>query len=210
MLERSVEPFVSIEYLDVIAKRIASGKRLAMSIMGKDPYPGAKTHIPFCKPDWETMLSEDCCGKDVLRSLGIEIATIQKDFSTPEKLFMHLAERYGIVFLNVSYNYVGRTVCRNGKHVLVSNLQKKKHAPLLLYAEAINRNILRASKIVLLLGEAKKHKWYGEVASNQIEVVHPDRRCRISKHEDVREKWNRYWSPHQIAVMFNLDLNTRS
>lgn len=210
MIQPPVGPYVSQHYLDLIAQRIAKKQTLEISIMGKDAYPGAKTNIPFCKPNWLEMNAPECSGKDVLLSLGVDLQAAEK-MGTPEQFFCWLLEEHGIAFLNVSYHFIGELKTnKHGKDVLVSSLGKEKHARYLIHAEQINRDILRNSKVVLLLGDAKKHHWYGEAHHNAFEVVHPDHRCRNSRYPHVRQTWQDWWSPNQVATRFRLDITVQA
>lgn len=187
-------PFYSASYFEAIHHRIDRAGALELTIMGKDPYPGARTHIPFCKPDWAAMEEHTCSGLFVLQSLGIDLARTKARHSLPEDLFVWLVEEHGIAFLNLSYHFLGE-VARKGKH------QAELRA-----AELRNRTALGASKNVLLLGEAAKHRWYGVRPAHCLNVVHPDNRNRITRCTKTRQAWASWWAPHQLAARFNLKI----
>lgn len=182
------------EYLAILREKDS----LILSIMGKDPYKTDPVGIPFCKPNWDLMCKVGVSGLAVLRSIGVDIDLAKKKYASPEELFLALARDDGIAFLNLSYYYLGGS-CRKGEH-----------KELLISGEAINHRILKKSERIILCGEAKQHRWYGESLRNSYNAVHPDTRCKISKYQKVRDNWQEWWGSGAIASKFNINLKCYS
>ena len=178
------------DYLAILQAR----KHLALTIMGKDPYPTDPIGIPFCKPTWETMRDDGTSGFHVLRSLGVDIQFAVQRYPLPTELFCALAEHHGIAFLNLSYHFLDGP-CREGQHAME-----------LVAAEEINGPICQVSNTLLLCGEANKRRWFGTPHPRSFAVVHPDVRNQISQHRDIRAKWVKWWTPNAVAAMFALNL----
>lgn len=176
------------EYINALNLR----ESYSLVIMGKDPYPTGAVGIPFCKSSWDSFCVEGVSGLYVFRSLGINVNEIRRSFCNPREFFIYLARNKGIVFLNLSYHFLDG-VCR-----------KKKHHSQLLSAEVINQKYLQASRNTVLCGEANKIRWYKNSYNNLHEAVHPDARCKISKHEDVRDDWYKWWSENALKERFEV------
>lgn len=176
------------KYLGILQDK----SEFVLTIMGKDPFPQDSIGIPFCKPDWERQTNDLCSGYHVLASLGVAFPTVRSIFTSPTDYFHHLASVKGVVFLNLSYHFLGGK-CR-----------KLRHRAELLQAASVNNAILSKSRHVLLCGEASKYDWYGNKPSYAHEIVHPDVRCRISCSPKVADQWQSWWSSGAIAKRFGI------
>jgi len=170
---------------------LKNSSTIHLAIMGKDPYPTAPVGIPFCKPDWESQFDDKCSGGYVLNSLGLNPEMLVNEFNEPIDLFMFLAQR-GIVFLNLSYHYIGGPI------------RKMRHHDVLLNAKDINSPILDRSQRIILCGEAWKNKWYDSNRVSSIKVCHPDNRNRINPNR--YEEWARWWSSNALKNMYTLSI----
>ena len=140
------------EYLDKVVKFIDENKSddnpkpIKLAIVGKDPYPADPMGIPFAKDD---MSSQDVCdsGYVVLWALGIFHFPEKSDFA--KQMFYALCNQ-GIVFLNVSYKYLGKG----------QKLTKTTHFPYLKCASSMNNLILEHTQSIFLCDSAKNAvKW---------------------------------------------------
>jgi hypothetical protein len=151
--------------------------------------------IPFCKTTWDTFCKNGVSGQNVINSIGIDIREARFDYPSPRELFLRLAEDYGIAFLNISY------YCLNG------TCRKSLHRDQLILSESINQPILQKSDVVILCGEAYKHSWFGKPLNRFYKAVHPDTRCKISKHTSVKASWYEWWTSGAIANKFGINTN---
>lgn len=156
-----------------------------LAIVGRDPFPQHATSIPFCKPDWGKQLAENCSGRHVLWSLGIDTDAAQSQYAAPEELFMAL-RRDGVVFLNSSYR-------------LLAGYPEEMHNGLRQEAHERNLPLLTKARTVVLCGEAKTIRSMAGMANLGIEVVHPADWCRNHRVQSVRDEWTKYWSPGALA-----------
>lgn len=166
---------------------------LQVVIVGRDPFPKYATGIPFCKPNWDQQLANNCSGKYVLLSLGIDLAAAQQAHSTPQELFEKLRSN-GIVFLNASYKLVG------------DKIRLSKHKKYLSEANEINKKFIEAAKTVRYCGEAKKINWISPI-SMDLCVVHPDIRNKYNP--NTRERWLASWSPNALHEQLGLTPHLR-
>lgn len=172
---------------------LPSSNGIKLVIMGKDPYPRNPCYIPFCKPNWEDQLSDRYCGVAVLRSVGLNIEFVSTIFNKPIDLFLSLRQQ-GIVFLNLSYKYVGKKITK------VDNILD------LIEAHTINEPILNLSDNVILCGEARKLKWVHLFDRDRYHcVVHPDPRNR--RNPNRNSKWSMWWNQDAILNKFNLHID---
>lgn len=172
-------------------------KNLHLAIMGKDPYPTDATGIPFCKPTWEQQLSQNCSGRFVLLSLGFNPGVLQQKYDTPIHLFEELRE-YGIVFLNVSYKYIGKAIRK--KHHLVYLQNSYQH----------NRLALEAARLVLFCGEAEKILRWGIMPINNNRyrcVIHPD--VRNKNNPNRSDSWQNCWGDDALYNELLLSVPSR-
>ncbi len=112
---------------------------IKLAIVGKDPYPTEPVGIPFAKGSIKEM-NKAASGKPLLRGLGIEEMCCNLDSSIMNLYDLFLQN--GIVFLNISYKYIGREISR------------KIDKPYLDCANSINYSILEFSEKIVLCGEA--------------------------------------------------------
>lgn len=169
-----------------------SRKFFTLTIVGKDPYPTDPIGIPFCKPDWSSMCDKRCSGLVVLKSLGEDVEKAKEEYLVPKDYFVHLAEKKGIAFLNISYYYLG------GDSVGL------KHKKYIQSTERINKEYLKKSNVIILCGQADKICWYeGDYSHLDCnEVVHPDIRNKNSKHANVRDSWKEWWSEGSLKKKY--------
>jgi hypothetical protein len=164
---------------------------IQLAIVGKDPFPKRPTAIPFCKSNWDEQLKKECSGRHVLGSLGIDIEDARKRYDVPEDLFKAL-RKVGIVFLNASYQFIEGSKLR------------RIHLEQLRRAHEVNLPFLKKAKTVILCGEAKRLRWLPGMKEMGIAVIHPDERNRLSRYEQVKEKWEEFWSPTAISRRFQV------
>ncbi|MDD4220522.1 MAG: hypothetical protein PHR10_10125 [Sphaerochaetaceae bacterium] len=156
-------------------------------IMGKDPYPEDPTGIPFCKNAWNAVFQNNCSGRYVLSALGYKRKEIlEGKYGCPADFFKYLAGKKGIVFLNMSYHYIG------------GSLRKKEHEGYIEEARATNMPIMEKAKSIFICGAAGKLPWIASTwialkGVKVINVVHPDVRNRSSKYQSVRDEWKKNW-----------------
>lgn len=171
-------------------------QHIQATFVGKDPYPTSPIGIPFCKPSWHEQRRGNCSGKYVLSSLGVDVDSpaIEKKYRAPEELFLHLAGE-GIVFLNASYHYLG-----------------KSGFPKYLYGHLVDANktnvpLIRKSQMTFLLGKASVMVPYLEgpfpaLADSLVTVIHPDVRNRGRRPTD----WHEAWDVNAIKTRFGLSI----
>ena len=163
--------------------------------MGKDPYPTDATGIPFCKPSWDQQLAENCSGRYVLNSLGCEEEVIREKYKYPNCLFEDLLG-CGIVFLNVSYQYIG------------AKLSREKHLHYLQESYKYNRAVLESASIVLCCGEAKNIRWVMPKTDERFHfIIHPDIRNKVNPGRNVR--WKEWWDKDVLYDKFLLSMPFR-
>lgn len=170
---------------------IDSLARIRLVIMGKDPYPSNPVGIPFCKETWKEQTKGNCSGLFVLQSLSIDIDKSKAKYGSPKELFVALAGR-GVVFLNVSYHFIGKPISRN------------MHMAQLKGAAKVNDAYLKKARNIVLCGEARKCGWFGQVPENALSVVHPD--IRNKNKSSRRKQWMEWWDKDAISTRFNLGL----
>jgi hypothetical protein len=161
---------------------------IKLIIMGKDPYPEDPTGIPFCKNTWNAMFQYTCSGRYVLSVLGYKRKKILKGkYGCPAEFFKYLAGKRGIVFLNISYYYIG------------GSLRKKEHEGFIEDAMATNMPIMEKAKSIIICGAAGKLPWIASrwialtTRVKVINVVHPDVRNSSSIYQSVKDEWKKYW-----------------
>jgi len=194
MNRKPVEIYLPSDYLESIDKNIS------LVIMGKDPYPTNPTNIPFCKGSWKEQTMWNCSGKFVLQSLGFMVDELKFEYSCPRSLFQSLAEN-GIVFLNLSYQYVGRS------------LVMKDDAEMIKKYTQINLPFLTAAKTILACGEAKRIIWSREREIKEmyqiekiLNVTHPDIRNRNSIYPKTKLGWENYWGENKLWEKYNIPI----
>jgi hypothetical protein len=153
-----------------------------LAIMGKDPYPNNANGIPFSKDRWSDFEDYRCSGKYIIDSLGIRIENAKKKFKSPNDLFLFLLKKHQIVFLNISYTFLGDGAA----------ISKKKHSVEINASLVINKPILIKSDSILLCGQAKKLRLFYKDELPSREVFHPDFR-NISK-----SKWKDDWDTDKL------------
>lgn len=157
-----------------------------IAICGIDRFPTGATDIPYCKGTWAEQGKRNGAGFTVLDTLGIDLGRAQELFDTPRELFLFLAERYGIVFLNAAYAFVG------GKRTAYTR-------PVFLQARAINLPVFAKAGHILLCGNPA-HREYGHLPRTTC-VLHP-----AAKRPAFKARWNAHWSSHAIARQLSLKI----
>jgi hypothetical protein len=179
------------EYLDKVVKFIDENKSennpkpIKLAIVGKDPYPDGALGLPFAKKD---MSSQDKCdsGYVILWALGIKF--FPQNENDVNKLFKELLQK-GIVFLNVSYKYLGKR----------EPLKKSVHLPYLQCANSINKAILNHAQSVLLCNSAKN----GFLWPNNLNKKTKPTNFRIENHPSGNNarQWKQTWARHQGCLV---------
>lgn len=182
------------EALDLIELELSRGNLtpFKLAIVGRDPYPEDAIGIPFAKPSILQTASSLSGGK-IFQSLGIDIhAWRGKDVRT---LFERLLKQR-IVFLNVSYVFLGK-----------GPLVKGKHGEFLHCANTANSAIINNTEQVVLCGEAAKgYKWVKGLATKAIlprkfhGAPHPS--ARVYNRNEA--EFQKYWTPGALVNMFSL------
>lgn len=172
---------------------ITAQDNIKLVIMGKDPFPEGATGIPFCKSSWEEQLNPTSSGFVVFRSLGLtEPKGKLERFTTPSGCFFDLAMK-GIVFLNLSYCFIGGPI------------RKQRHRKELIEGFKINEKFLKRAGNIVICGEANKNRWNG-FDGEVNEVVHPDIRNGISQYRSIGESWLETWSFNSLNKLYTLNL----
>lgn len=162
--------------------------------VGKDPFPTAPVGLPFCKDTWAEQLKDNCSGKHLLQSIGVDVQRASQTYSTPKDLFIALA-RQGILMLNASYHFLG---ARDFQRVDV---------PLLEEANTVNLPVIGRAQRVFLLGQAKVllpyvQRNFPEMKDKVVPLIHPDVQNRKFK----RAKWEEIWLPNVLKERLKLQL----
>jgi len=192
---------MSLSYHPLPSKYISlltSQKFFRVAVVGKDPFPTSPSGIPFCKPTWGEQLRDNCSGKHVLKSLGVEVEVAADNplYPTPEELFLHLASQ-GIAFLNASYHFLGK-----------GRAFPKYLYCCLLEANATNFPIVAKSERTLLLGLAKVvapfiEEKYPHLINHITTVIHPDTHNRAMRPTE----WHAWWLPNALKDELQLQIN---
>jgi len=173
---------------------IEAQAKIKLVIMGKDPFPKGANGIPFCKNTWKEQLNPTSSGFIVLNSLGITRRNLETEFKTPTDCFLYLTTK-GIVFLNLSYCFIGVGV----------SIRKHRHREELREGFKINEKFLKKADNIVLCGEANKNRWNDFKNSKINEVVHPARN-RNSPDPKIRERWQKSWSFNSLNDRYNINL----
>jgi hypothetical protein len=157
------------EYLE----KLQSVERLKLVIVGQDPYLYGANGIAFCKDTFSELEHAKCCGKDVLKSLGIDLVESKMRFENPVELFMGLLDQ-GIAFINVNHELF----------TVNSDVEQFKGYN--------NQFLSKADKIVVLgLSAAKTafNQCYSEYRNVSF-LIHPSGRNQFS----MPDQWNAVWA----------------
>lgn len=175
------------EYLDDVVKYIEKNKSsvnlkpIKLAIVGKDPYPDGAIGLPFAKKD---MTSQDKCesGYVILWALGLFFFPQNED--DVNNLYNRLLQE-GIVFLNVSYKYLGKR----------ESLKKSVHLPYLQCANSINKIILDHAQSVLLCNSAKN----GFLWTNNLNEKNLSINFKIKNHPSGNnaKQWCQIWAENR-------------
>ncbi len=168
------------------------GSRVQLVIVGKDPFPGSSTCIPFCKPDWKSQVQDRCSGNHVLLSLGVNLESARRNYPSPFGIFCAL-RRSGVMFLNAF-------------HCITKYPSKRVHYEAVRTFYENNLPLLTSAENVLLCGGAKALHWIPEARRVGTAVVHPDVRCRSHRSPGVRTAWRDVWSPYAVARRYSIAL----
>jgi hypothetical protein len=189
------------EYLNGVANHDS----LQLVIVGKDPYPNDATDIPFLKTRMDALFKPNCSGGIVLKAIGYDPDHLRKKYKDDEegtlKLFLDLRDE-GIVFLNALY--------RTDREEFGRKIGKADLAGLKEAYEKYNKPVLHKARRVIYCGAAKKvPQWIKEAPQvndkNIHAVPHPDKRNGYSRYREVREKYEKWWSPRALQE-WNLEL----
>lgn len=147
-------------------KELSKKSKLKLCIIGQDIYPEDASGIAFCKNKFEQLLSYNCSGKYVLKSLGYDLDYFknEKKIST-EELFIELLNK-GICFINISYELLTEIPIEQ----LEDSLSKFK---------TFNKFFLEKSDNIVLLGKTTTLKLFNKNYSeytNFETLIHPSPR----------------------------------
>lgn len=172
-----------IAYID--QNKASNPKPIKLVVVGKDPYPEGALGLPFAKKD---MSSQDKCdsGFVILWALGIAFFPQNKD--DVNKLYKELLQE-GIVFLNVSYKYLGKRV----------PLEKSIHLPYLHCANSFNKIILDHAQSVLLCNSAKN----GFLWPNNLNKKTKPANIMIGNHPSGNnaKQWKQTWAKYRGCLI---------
>lgn len=172
-----------IAYID--QNKASNPKPIKLVVVGKDPYPEGALGLPFAKKD---MSSQDKCdsGFVILWALGIAFFPQNKD--DVNKLYKELLQE-GIVFLNVSYKYLGKRV----------PLEKSIHLPYLHCANSFNKIILDHAQSVLLCNSAKN----GFLWPNNLNKKTKPANIMIENHPSGNnaKQWKQTWAKYRGCLI---------
>lgn len=180
------------EYLDKIINLVNNNAEILLAIVGKDPYPENSIGVPFMK---DNMSTEGVCksGFPILRALGIQkFPSIERD----TKILYNLLAKNGIVFLNVSYKFLGTS----------GRLKKKDSITCLKCAHSINKLILEKTKNIILCGLAQKGIRWGASCSSKQNICEKFPNSKIYKPflpsatQRNDGKWRNYWGRQGILA----------
>ena len=148
--------------------------KLNLLIIGQDPYPYGANGIAFCKNTFEELFSTNCCGKDVLKSLGFDQDYLRENFETPIDFFIQQLKK-GIAFINVSASV------------------KNKTKQALLETKEYNSDFIKKAKSIVVLGKGKTNElfkeYYPEINVNEI-LIHPSGYNKASNYSEWAKVWN--------------------
>ena len=148
--------------------------KLNLLIIGQDPYPYGANGIAFCKNTFEELFSSNCCGKDILKSLGFDQDYLRENFETPIDFFIQQLKK-GIAFINVSASIENKT----------------KQA--LLETKEYNSDFIKKAKSIVVLGKGKTNElfkeYYPEINVNEI-LIHPSGYNKTSNYSEWAKVWN--------------------
>lgn len=166
-------------------KKISGIGNFKLVIVGQDPYPRLATGIPFSKPSWDD-LKRNHSGHYLFSALiGPDYRT---DYKTPDKLVISLADK-GVAILNASYRFM------RGKAP-----SEKKHRKFVEEAYALNGEIFKKAKRILLCGQKtiKMCGWVGVIPDDSKihGVPHPAPYGRQDSPE-----WKKYWADYALSKL---------
>ena len=75
---------------------------LDLLLIGQDSYPQGANGIAFCKNTFQELHASNCCGHDVLKSIGLSNEDYLSKFQNPIELFTSLLINNRIGFINIS------------------------------------------------------------------------------------------------------------
>jgi hypothetical protein len=154
---------------------------LTVIIVGQDPYKEGSNGIAFCKNSFTELEQFNCCGKELLFSLGIDLKQAKKDFLTPIELFMDLLKN-GIAFINVNHGLFSEN----------SNPIEFKD---------YNNQFLLKAKTIIVLGLTTTKSVFDKnypSYSNVYYLIHPSGYNR----ENSFDKWSTIWATTYLKTNF--------
>jgi len=176
-------------YLDRIIRRVERNFPIYLAVVGKDPYRTGPIGIPFAKSTLDATFATDS-GKVLFPALGIQIENWIRCERDVIGFYDELCNR-GIVFLNVSYKFIG------------DDFVKSRQLQFLKCANLYNKPILETAENVVLCGKAEKGtKWANSETlpyyTNALKPWHPSAsepssNASQTKKNNYLQKWKPYW-----------------
>lgn len=168
------------------SKLLSKTPTIHVCIIGQDIYPKNHSGIAFNKNTFDELLKNNCSGKYVLNSFGLQDKLIANYPSTKE-LFFHLLER-GVAFINISYE-------------LLKEIDKKDLELRLNEFKIYNNQFLIKSENICLLGfKTKKmfEKYYPEYKCFDT-LLHPSPINKIKR----KNEWEKYYKSDYLKQKYN-------
>ena len=149
-------------------------ERLELVLIGQDPYPYGANGIAFCKNTFDELFASNCCGKDVLYSLGFAEDYLSNNFLNPIDFFLKLLEK-GIAFINV---------CEAINETSESKIENTK---------SYNLKFIEKAKSIVILGKGKANelfkKYYPEITVDEV-LLHPSGYNKANNYNEWAKTWN--------------------
>ncbi|MEO9228126.1 MAG: hypothetical protein ABI216_04095 [Devosia sp.] len=165
--------------------------RIALAIVGQDPFPKHATGIPFSKESWHMQERESSAGFYVLKALGINVDKAKVIFSTPDDLFRALRDQ-GVVVLNASYFY--RADRKDAGVTWAEDLRASRDP---------DRGILeRAEKVILCGAIAQRLERLLGLTAAELRV-HPASRNGNNPRGGVAKKWRDQWTVPSLGLLWS-------
>jgi hypothetical protein len=149
--------------------------------------------LHFALTIFPSLKNNNCCGFDVLKSLGIDLDGLKKHYNNPKELFTELAIEQGIIFINIAYEKLGSDEMANIK--IIDEAFK------------INKPILEKVKQGNIVAAGTKCQQFLITkynVRNFLAVIHPSKLNRDSENQTLRMKWKQHWDPNRLKVLLKL------
>jgi len=162
---------------------------LKLLLIGQDPYPTGANGIAFCKNTFEELHASNCCGYDVLKSIGLNSNEYVQKYQNPIDLFSSLLKFNKIGFINISESIkdemseeeIKDRVERISK--LIQNAEHSICCGYWVYNTIINQNPSLKNKIIKVIHPSHYNKrkrfeiwsnnWENEKLMNKLKLTKP-------------------------------------